>query len=226
MSLALRGNLGFLRGKKGSVKVRKERFVGDLARKREMKNNALLELHESVHLARKANFNNLKTNNPFPRNPNGFYPFWLSFSLPFSSPPLAFPILMKFPLSIRTKSGTLGAQGPFPTAVPVGGSVLSYFSSSFHPPSLARSDEGKEVDIHAGSKGTSGSSQANIIWFLECFLLGTCSSHVLEPPAALFNKSLDLPLCGFYFSSKGLRLLWLILEFCMGQGGSLSKWAI
>ncbi|CAL8995427.1 unnamed protein product [Prunus brigantina] len=43
-------------------------------------------------------------NHPFPRNPNGFYPFWLSFSLHFSSPPLAFPILVKFPLSIRTKS--------------------------------------------------------------------------------------------------------------------------
>ena len=41
MSLALRGNLCFFRGKKGSVKVRKERFIGDLARKREMKNNAL-----------------------------------------------------------------------------------------------------------------------------------------------------------------------------------------
>ncbi|CAL2228957.1 unnamed protein product [Prunus armeniaca] len=155
-------------------------------------------------------------NHPFPRNLNGFYPFWLSFSLPFSSPPLAFPILVKFPLSIHTKSGTLGAQGPFPVAVLVGGSILSYFSSSFLPHSLARSDEEKEVDIHAGSKGASGSSQANILWFLECFLLGTCSPHVLEPPATLFNKSLDLPLRGFYFSSKGLRLLWLILEFCIG----------
>ncbi|CAL2246865.1 unnamed protein product [Prunus armeniaca] len=165
-------------------------------------------------------------NHPFPRNPNGFYPFWLSFSLPFSSPPLAFPILVKFPLSIRTKSGNLRAQGPFPAAVPVGGSILSYFSSFFLPPYLARFDERKEVDIHAGPKGASGSSQANILWFLECFLPGTCSPHVLEPPAALFNKSSDLPLRGFYFSSKGLRLLWLLLEFCTGQGSSLSKWAI
>ncbi|CAL2279040.1 unnamed protein product [Prunus armeniaca] len=97
-------------------------------------------------------------NHPFPRNPNGSYPFWLSFSLPFSSHPLAFPILVKFLLSIHTKLGTLGAQGPFPTAVLVEGSILSYFSSSFLPPSSARSDEGKEVDIHAGSNDTSGSS--------------------------------------------------------------------
>ena len=51
-------------------------------------------------------------NYPFPRNPNGLYPIWSSFSLPFSSPPLNFPILVKFPLSICTKSGILGAQDP------------------------------------------------------------------------------------------------------------------
>ncbi|PQQ14167.1 hypothetical protein Pyn_38773 [Prunus yedoensis var. nudiflora] len=67
---------------------------------------------------------------------------------------------------------------------------------------MARSNEGKEVDIHAGSKGASGSSQANTPWFLECFLLGTCSPHVLEPPAALFNKSSDLPLRGLCSPSQ------------------------
>ncbi|CAL8167200.1 unnamed protein product [Prunus armeniaca] len=94
-------------------------------------------------------------------------------------------------------------NAPFPVAVPVGGSILSYFSSSFLFPSLARSDEGNEMDIHAHSKGASGSLQANILWFLECFLLGTCSPHVLEPPAALFNEPSDLLYVASIFLARG-----------------------
>ncbi|CAL2266017.1 unnamed protein product [Prunus armeniaca] len=93
-------------------------------------------------------------------------------------------------------------KAPFPQQPQWETPILSYFSSFFIPPSMARSDEDKEVDIHASSKGASGNSQAIISWFLECFLLGTCSPHVLEPPAALFNKSLDLPLHGFCFLSQ------------------------
>ncbi|PQM38735.1 hypothetical protein Pyn_06353 [Prunus yedoensis var. nudiflora] len=55
---------------------------------------------------------------------------------------------------------------------------------------MARSDEGKEVDIHAGPKGASGSSQANTPWFLEYFLLGTCSQQPLTCRFPTF-------LCGF-----------------------------
>ncbi|CAL8152343.1 unnamed protein product [Prunus armeniaca] len=101
-------------------------------------------------------------NHPFPRNPNGFYPFWLSFSLPFSSPPLAFPILVKFPVAVSVTD--FHAQ-PF----------LLLLYSLF---SMAKSDGKRSWEIYAGSKGVSGSSHTNILWFLECFLLGTCSPHV------------------------------------------------
>ncbi|CAL2237958.1 unnamed protein product [Prunus armeniaca] len=61
---------------------------------------------------------------------------------------------------------------------------------------MAKSNGKRSWDKYVGSKGASGSSQANIPWFLKCFLLGTCSHHVLEPPTALFNEPSD-PLFSF-----------------------------
>ncbi|CAL2224962.1 unnamed protein product [Prunus armeniaca] len=82
---------------------------------------------------------------PFPRNPNGFYSIWPNLFLSFSSPPLTFPILVKLPLPICTKSGILGAQGPFAVAALVKNcySQPSPFLS-FLPFFMVRSDEGKK----------------------------------------------------------------------------------
>ncbi|CAL8990964.1 unnamed protein product, partial [Prunus brigantina] len=51
---------------------------------------------------------------------------------------------------------------------------LATVFSSFLPPTLAKSDEGKEVKIYAGPRGASDSMQASIPWFFERLWLGTC----------------------------------------------------
>ncbi|CAL9010499.1 unnamed protein product [Prunus brigantina] len=61
---------------------------------------------------------------------------------------------------------------------------------------------------------------------LNVLALKLAPSMCWNLPAALFNDPADVLYVASIFSSKGLRLLWLILEFCMGQGGSLSKWPI
>ncbi|ONI16227.1 hypothetical protein PRUPE_3G086300 [Prunus persica] len=68
---------------------------------------------------------------------------------------------------------------------------------------MARSDGGRNWGMYVGA---SGSSQANIHWFLECFLLGTCSPHVLELPS---NFS-DFP-SWLYYSAKCWSFATLLL---------------
>ncbi|PQM34555.1 hypothetical protein Pyn_10902 [Prunus yedoensis var. nudiflora] len=82
---------------------------------------------------------------------------------------------------------------------------------------MARSDEGKEVDIHAGSKGASGGSQASTPWFLECSLLGTCSSMCWN-----LQQLCSISLQTSLFVAFVLPASW---GNCMGQDGLLSKWA-
>ena len=145
-------------------------------------------------------------NHHFPRNPNGFYPFWPSFSPPFSSPSLTFPILMKS-LFAQDQS-FFEAQGPFlsqlsqwETSIP---SHLFYCFLLFFPwPSLM--GKGVGIYIYAGSKGVPlfGILHANTPWFLECFGFETCSPMCWNLPAALFNELADLLYVASIFPTKG-----------------------
>ncbi|CAL8075911.1 unnamed protein product [Prunus armeniaca] len=128
---------------------------------------------------------------PFPRNPNGFYLIWPSISLPFPPHPFNHPILVKSTLPICTKSGIFGSSRPlsrncFSGRLPF--SAISLFS--YLPPSMARYDEGKQMDIYVGSKGASpsGSLRANISWFFGYFCLKLVPPHVLEPPSSLHTR--------------------------------------
>ncbi|PQM33956.1 hypothetical protein Pyn_37412 [Prunus yedoensis var. nudiflora] len=56
---------------------------------------------------------------------------------------------------------------------------------------MARSDEGKIMGMHAGSNGD---LRSNIPWSFGCFVLGTCSSHVLEPSSNPAYADILLPL--------------------------------
>ncbi|CAL8162827.1 unnamed protein product [Prunus armeniaca] len=73
-------------------------------------------------------------------------------------------------------------KAPFPAVV----QWEAPFLSTFLLLSLAKSDEGKEMGVHAGLKGAPppGSLHANIPWFLECFGFETCSPMCWNLPAA------------------------------------------
>ncbi|CAL2271534.1 unnamed protein product [Prunus armeniaca] len=64
---------------------------------------------------------------------------------------------------------------------------------------MARSDEGKKIGIHAGSKGASppGSLRIKIIQSFRCFLLETCSFPCAGAFQQLCACGPPSSLCGF-----------------------------
>ncbi|CAL2242874.1 unnamed protein product [Prunus armeniaca] len=69
---------------------------------------------------------------------------------------------------------------------------------------MARSGEGKQMDIHAGSKGAFplGSLLADIPWFFGCFLLETCSFLCAGASQQLCVRGHPCFLRGFCFSAR------------------------
>ncbi|CAL9010761.1 unnamed protein product [Prunus brigantina] len=65
---------------------------------------------------------------------------------------------------------------------------------------VLRSDEGKMMGMHAGSKGD---LHSNIPWSLGCLLLETCSLPMCwNLPAALYNGPSNFPFVAFVFPAK------------------------
>ncbi|CAL8995247.1 unnamed protein product [Prunus brigantina] len=70
---------------------------------------------------------------------------------------------------------------------------------------VLRSDEGKRMGMHAGSKVDSSPSRlrANIPWSLGCLLVETCSLPMCwNLPTALYNGPSHFPFLAFVFPAK------------------------
>ncbi|CAL2246375.1 unnamed protein product [Prunus armeniaca] len=95
---------------------------------------------------------------------------------------------------------------------------------------MARSDEGKKMGIHAGSKSASplGSLRTKILWSFGCFLLETCSSPCVGVSQQLCARGPPSSLRGFVLQPSAEAFV-ASFSNCMGllrqQVSSSNKWA-
>ncbi|CAL8125678.1 unnamed protein product [Prunus armeniaca] len=92
---------------------------------------------------------------------------------------------------------------------------------------MARSGEGKQMDIHAGSKGAFplGSLLANIPWFFGFFCLKLVPSYVLEPPSSSAYVDILASFVAFVFQLGAEDFVGLSPEASKQPGTSIS-WLI
>ena len=139
--------------------------------------------------------------------------------LPFSFPLLTFPVLVRFFSIYLHKIRDFGAQGLI---------SCGCFSRRFLLPAIFFLSFSL---FPITSFDREGVGMCMLVWRVSLFLVACMltslgfsgvlfwnliHSHVLALPNNSVQWTCRPLLRGFYFSSKGLRLLWFIVEFCMG----------